>query len=227
MRAAPAIPGPVHMHGPAPGSVVHRKKARRAFWLRQVYSWHWISSGICLVGMLLFAVTGITLNHAADIAAEPVVTEIEATLPPEILGTVAAPPEAGAAPLPPALRQWLEEALSTALPDRAAEWSEDEIYLALPRPGGDAWLSIDRRTGEILYEHTDRGWISYLNDLHKGRNTGTAWSWFIDVFAAACLVFSLTGLVLLQTHAARRPATWPVVGMGLCIPILLAAFFIH
>ncbi len=45
---------------------------------------------------------------------------------------------------------------------------------ALPRPGGDAWLSVERDSGAISYEITDRGWIAYLNDLHKGRKPGTA-----------------------------------------------------
>ncbi|GAA3254952.1 hypothetical protein GCM10020258_13050 [Sphingomonas yabuuchiae] len=75
----------------------------------------------------------------------------------------------------------------------------------MPRPGGDAWVSIDRASGAITSERTDRGWISYLNDLHKGRNAGTAWFWFIDVFAVACIVFTLTGLLLLQMHARHRP----------------------
>jgi hypothetical protein len=38
---------------------------RRAFWLKHLYRWHWISSAACLIGMLLFTVTGLTLNHAA------------------------------------------------------------------------------------------------------------------------------------------------------------------
>ncbi len=81
--------------------------------------------------------------------------------------------------------------------------------------------------GEVEYERTDRGWISYLNDLHKGRHTGAAWSWFIDIFAAAALVFSITGLFILKMHAGNRPFTWPMVGMGLVIPVLLALLFIH
>ena len=44
----------------------------RSFWLKQLHSWHWISAAVSLVGMILFAVTGITLNHAAQIPAEPV-----------------------------------------------------------------------------------------------------------------------------------------------------------
>jgi hypothetical protein len=69
--------------------------------------------------------------------------------------------------------------------------------------------------------------VSYLNDLHKGRNTGDAWFWFIDAFAVACVVFTLTGLLLLQLHARHRPSTWPLVGASLAIPLLLALFLIH
>ncbi|MCQ4288700.1 PepSY-associated TM helix domain-containing protein [Pseudomonas stutzeri] len=194
-------------------------------WLGTLRQWHWISSALCLVGMLLFAATGITLNHAAQIEAQPRVTERQAELPQALQSQLLSQtPEAG---LPDALRQWLESELSIDLSDRDAEWSDGELYIALPRPGGDAWLSLTLENGELLYESTDRGWISYLNDLHKGRNTGTAWSWFIDIFAAACVVFSLTGLLLLQRHASGRPTTWPLVGAGLVIPLLLALLFIH
>ena len=43
----------------------------------------------------------------------------------------------------------------------------------------------------------------------------------------ACLVFSVTGLFILKMHAARRPFTWPMVGLGLLVPLLLALLFIH
>ncbi len=107
------------------------------------------------------------------------------------------------------------------------EWSADEAYVAMPGPGRDAWVSIDRRSGTIDAEITDRGWVSYVNDLHKGRNTGPIWFWFIDVFAAACILFTLTGLLLLQLHARHRPSTWPLVGLGLAVPLVIALFFIH
>ena len=131
------------------------------------------------------------------------------------------------APIPDSARAALKPLLSTTIPAAPAEWSADEIFLELPRPGGDATLTIDRATGEAIYETTDRGWIAYLNDLHKGRNTGPAWSWFIDIFAVACLIFSLTGLLLLQLHSKHRPSTWPIVGFGLLVPVLLAILFIH
>ena len=203
--------------------------ASRAGWLKTLHKWHWISSATCLIGLLLFAITGFTLNHAADIEATPVVTKLERTLPPELLTRLdeTARSAGRAAPLPPPVRQWLARSLSITIDARDAEWSPDEVYLALPRPGGDAWVRIEREGGAIEYEHTDRGWISYLNDLHKGRHTGRAWSLFIDVFAIACLVFAVTGLLILKFHAANRPSTWPLVGLGLVIPLLLAILFIH
>ena len=190
--------------------------ARRPGWLKTLHQWHWISSAICLLGMVLFAVTGITLNHAADIGSKPTVLRQQLQLP-----------EALQAQLAPALAGWAAATLDIEAAGQEAEWSPEEIYLALPRPGGDAWLRIDRESGEAEYEVTDRGWISYLNDLHKGRHTGGAWRWFIDIFSAACLVFSLSGLLILKYHAGNRPGTWPLVGLGALVPLLLALLLMH
>ena len=85
----------------------------RLFWLGQLRRWHWISGALSMGGLLLFAVTGFTLNHAAQIEARPVVTTREAVLPPALLDGLAegAPLPAGLAaahrcnachmPLPP------------------------------------------------------------------------------------------------------------------------------
>ncbi|MFH5806771.1 PepSY-associated TM helix domain-containing protein [Alienimonas sp. DA493] len=195
--------------------------------MRTMLQWHWTSSAVCLVGMLLFAGTGITLNHAGQIPAEPEITTAEAVLPSELLAELAEVDADGDAPLPPATAAWLSERFGKPIGVRPAEWSEDEAYLSMPGPGSDAWLAIDRVSGDVEFEATDRGWIAYFNDLHKGRHTGAAWRWFIDVFSAATFVFCLTGLYLLWFHARRRPSTWPLVGLGLIGPLLLALLFVH
>jgi hypothetical protein len=207
--------------------------SQRAWWLKTLHEWHWVSSAVCLVGMLLFAVTGFTLNHAGQIEAKPQVVSRKGALPAPLLqalqqaaGQQKDAPQADAA-LPPAVQDWARAQLGADTRGRAVEWSDDEAGVSMPRPGGDAWLRIDRASGEVEFESTDRGWIAYLNDLHKGRHTGAAWGWFIDVFAAACLVFSITGLFILKLRAGNRPATWPLVGFGLVAPLVLAFLFIH
>lgn len=186
-----------------------------------------MSSALCMIGLLLFTVTGITLNHAGEIDATPKVTTAKGQLPAFLLPAIRPDDSPDAKkPLPAPVAKYLTDTLSIHA-GGVAEWSADEIYLALPRPGGDGWVSMDRETGAIEAENTDRGWISWLNDLHKGRNSGPVWKWFIDIFAVACLIFTITGLFLLQLHSAKRRATWPIVGLGLLIPAILAFYFIH
>ena len=208
---------------------------QRAYWLKKLHEWHWISSAICLIGMLLFAFTGITLNHAGQIESKPRVESREGQLPAPLLDVLKAAQQQGRAakddktsvPLPDAVKHWLGEEMKLSMGQHEVEWSEDEAYVPMPRPGGDAWLRVDLKDGALEYESTDRGWISYINDLHKGRNTGSAWSLFLDVFAVGCLVFCITGLLILKMHSERRPLTWPMVGLGLVIPALLALLLIH
>jgi hypothetical protein len=197
--------------------------------LKQLHQWHWISSAICLMAMLLFSFTGLTLNNASLIEAEPRVTRLKASLPEPLraqLASFAAGHADADVPLPSEIADWANASFPVEVRGKRAEWSEEDAYLALPRPGGDAWLRI-AADGSAEYERTDRGWISWLNDMHKGRNTGPVWSWFIDIFSVACVVFCITGFLILKYHAAKRPSTWPVVGFGIVLPIVLALLFVH
>lgn len=203
------------------------RKSRKSFWLKQFYTIHWMSSAISLIGLLLFAITGFTLNHAAEIEGKPVISEGSGQLPGKLLPLVAPDDQPDAKKvLPREVADWVGKTFAVNAGGEA-EWSADEVYLGLPRPGGDGWVAIDRATGEATSEKTDRGWISYLNDLHKGRNSGAEWKLFIDIFVVACVVFSLTGLILLELHSAKRRSTWPLVGLGLAIPAAIAIIFIH
>lgn len=211
---------------PAHGTRSVAKRPRVSqFWTRQFHTWHWMSSAIALVGMLLFAATGITLNHASDIESQPSTTTREAQMPPALARQLPADPAADAA-VPPAIVDWLADNMRIDVRGHDPEWDSDGLYVAMPRPGGNAWVSVGR-DGTVVHEITSRGWIAYLNDLHKGRHTGAAWAWFLDIFSAACIIFCLTGLLLLQLHARKRALTWPLVGAGLLAPVLLLMLFVH
>lgn len=221
----------------APGAGLHdtararrtpKGKGNTGFWKKQARTWHWISGAVCLIGMLLFSVTGITLNHAADIPAAPTITEQSLVLPtPLLVSLQEAPTEGTTHGLPRDIQSYIRDEFGVSVGGRRVEWTAYDAYVALPRPGGDAWLSVDRESGDVIYEVTTRGAVAYLNDLHKGRNTGTAWSWFIDIFSVASILFCLTGLWLLQIHAGKRRTTWPLTALGLLVPLVLAVFFIH
>ncbi|MBU3973821.1 MAG: PepSY-associated TM helix domain-containing protein, partial [Alphaproteobacteria bacterium] len=49
----------------------------------------------------------------------------------------------------------------------------------------------------------------------------------LGTIAAACIVFAVTGFGLTWLHARQRPSTWPLLGLGLLIPAVIALLFIH
>ena len=198
-----------------------------SFSLGGIRQWHWISGAICLVGMMVFALTGITLNHAADIPANRTVTTAESQLPEGVVDQLLALDE-GEIQIPSALVAFMQEDKSIAVPSAVTgEWDGIEFYAAWPGPGADSWIAVDVELASVTYESVDRGWISYFNDLHKGRNTGDVWRWFIDIFAVACIIFSVTGLQLLMRHSKNRVSTWPVTALGVLVPFVIILLFVH
>lgn len=193
--------------------------------LGSIRQWHWVSAAITLVGMLLFAITGITLNHAADIGGKTQVITIEAALPASTLQRLRNLPQ-GDVVLPAGLYDYLNEQGVKMSPDQRGEWDGIEFYAAMPKPGADAWLAIDTEFEEFIYERSERGWVAYFNDLHKGRDSGVVWFWFIDIFAGVCVVFCVTGLILLFQQGPHRPMTWPMVALGALIPLVIMLVFI-
>ena len=115
---------------------------RRSFWLKTLHEWHWVSSALCLLGMLLFAVTGITLNHAGQIESKPRVLRAQAQAPQALQQVLSERAQSAGkrSAVPPELAQWAHAQWGVSLAGREAEWADDEVYVSLPRPGGDAWL---------------------------------------------------------------------------------------
>ena len=198
---------------------------RRMQLYRTTHLWHWISAAVCFAALALFTITGITLNHAGAISATPSIVNGDAKLPDDLRALISNPDAKGE---PPAqVISWAEDIFDLSLRGATSEWSDEELYLSAPGPGRDAWVSIDRASGAAKFETTDRGWVAYFNDLHKGRNTGITWTIFIDVVAVAVLFFSITGLVLLWIQARQRTSTWPLLGGGVVLVVALMIFFAH
>lgn len=215
---------------------------------RQVRLWHWVSSAIFCVMMLLFSVTGFMMNHGGDIFAPRLTTtERQIELPKNLLVELQQPlkkPEgrpqklkAGGfdwgklasqevrQPLPDDVAQWLKQ---QHLPVKEqAFWTDKFVYFGLPRLGMRERLLIERDNGHVHYEHTSRGWIGFIDDLHRGSHVGTGWSLFVDIFAIACVIFSVSGIWLLQIHAKKRRSTWPLVALGVVIPVVIILIALH
>jgi len=196
-----------------------------------MHEWHWISSAVALLGLLFFSVTGITLNHAGSFeSGQQEYTTASHEIPAELAATLMEAIRVygeGEGEPTDELRGWIRDSFGVDTAGRLGNWSAEQVDFSLERPGGDAWIKLDLVRSMAEYHVTDAGWMAYFNDLHKGRHTGTAWAWFIDLIAGACVIFAVTGFVILKMHAVNRTLTWPLVGFGILVPVVIAALFIH
>ena len=119
VKAGPIKAGPVKA-GPIQAASGAIDSNRRSFWLKTLHRWHWISAALSLVALLLFSVTGITLNHAAQIESEPRVVNLKETLPASLLRSLKAERPADA-PLPGGVNDWLADALDVRTAARARD----------------------------------------------------------------------------------------------------------
>lgn len=174
---------------------------RHLKWIRLIHSY---SAMAVLISMLFFAFTGITLNHRDWFSSDSKTSIREFPLPEEIFAK-------GNTEIKPVLeaekvRDWLVKEHDLLGKNIALDWDEDERLLSLDvkRPGGYSFAEIDVSERIVVLESNDYGAIALMNDLHMGRNSGSAWSLFIDLSSIAMLLFSLTGLWLVLPQKRRK-----------------------
>jgi hypothetical protein len=94
---------------------------------------------------------------------------------------------------------------------------EQQCAVSFKGPGYSADAFIDRATGHYDLTESRLGLIAILNDLHKGRDTGSSWRWAIDVSAGLLVFIALSGLVLLYFVHKHRVAGVLALGAGAII----------
>ncbi len=210
----------------------HPFRRRLAIRLAKLMRWlHIYVSMFGLAAVLFFSATGVTLNHPDWFFGETErSTRSEGDIDRKWLHVEV--PAAGSSPdeAPDLARQVnkldVVESLRKAHGIRGAlsdfKVDESECTVTFKGPGYAADAFIDRDTGHYTLTQSFHGIIAVLNDLHKGRDTGLAWSILIDASAIVLTVISLSGLVLLFYLKLRRIPGLVVVLVG---TVVVAALF--
>lgn len=100
---------------------------------------------------------------------------------------------------------------------------DSEVSVTLKGPAYSCDAFIDREKGTYEVSEMKMGIVAILNDLHKGRDSGSGWGWVIDVSAIFLILVSLSGLILLCFIKKKRVAGFitGVVGLLICYLIYL------
>jgi len=169
-------------------------------------------AGFSLV--LLFAVTGLTLNHQDFGWGEPKLTSTTLDMPMELLTH----------PDQSAIGNQIRGALGIRSQITDYHEDADQIQVTFAVPGRRTIVTINRADGKADVEAENRGFFGKIDDLHKGFDSGRVWYWLIDITAVMLTISSITGMVTLLALRARRRSGF-IVGT-LAVAMLIAIYFI-
>ena len=198
---------------------------RRRDWSRRtaaVVRWLHIYLSMAAFGtMLLFSITGLTLNHPEWFGAGVSRTEdLDGRLDPALLGPAEDDPRGERID-----RLAVAETLRSrhALRGAVSDFRSDDLETTVSwkGPGYAADAVVARDSGRYTLSVTRHGVVDILNDLHKGRDTGPVWSLVIDLSAVLLVIAALTGF-LLVFWIRRRRLPGVLVALGGMLAILAA-----
>lgn len=213
-------------NNPAPKALTSKKKdaqksgknakkdvAKLSRWL------HIYLSMVSFAIVLFFAVTGLTLNHPSWFGGDKQV-ESKAT------GTlnvkwVNNPDTNKIAKLEIVELMRNKHHVKGAVSEFRIDDSEVTVSFKGPAYSADAF--IDREKGTYELSEIKMGIVAIMNDLHKGRDSGTGWSWVIDISAIFLTLVSITGLILMLFLKKKRVAglVTAIIGLALCYLIYI------
>ena len=206
--SAPSSAAPSSPAAPsAPGS---RTLPRWVRWL------HIYGSMLGLCATLLFAVTGLTLNHAEWFeGGEPAVRTLTGTLPGALLA-------GGVDKL--AVAETLRQNHGLRGMVTTFEVDDAQCTVIWKGPAYSADATIELADGSYRLEESRRPLMALLDDLHKGRDCGPVWSFVIDASAVVLAFLSLTGLWLLFYLKKRRRSGLVTALVGTIVLVVAFAF---
>ena len=103
---------------------------------------------------------------------------------------------------------------------------DTQLSVNFKGPGYTADTFIDRDTGAYEVTETRMGWGAIINDLHKGRDSGHAWSILIDASAVLMTLVAITGLALIFFLAKWRRTGLIALAVGALLCYALYAMFV-
>ncbi len=179
---------------------------------------HGYLSAAAFIALIFFSVTGLFLNHPGWLSHEPAERSVSLTLAKDEMTQALAAPVPGKA---------LGEAVArhTALIGRfkSGDVQDGQAFIQYLGARGASTVTVDTATGKAEVVGKPSSLLTVVNDLHRGKNTGAAWSWIIDVTAILVIIMSVLGYVLFFSLRFRLKTSLILTAVSL---LILAGVFI-
>lgn len=169
---------------------------------------------ICFVVVFFFAATGITLNHPNWVFGD-------AGSRKTVSGALPANWRNGTTVDWLRVAEYLrtKDGVSGAVGDYRSDDTQGSINFAGPGYAADASIDVKKGTYDLTID--SQGFLAVMNDLHKGRDTGSSWKWLIDVSGGFLVLISMSGIVLQLFLRKRRRTAMLTAAAGAAIVAIL------
>ena len=183
---------------------------------------HGYLSAFAFLALIFFSATGVLLNHPEWFEAyQPAERPVAFALTPAELAAAKASKDRG--------RALAGAAASHAkLPGAYASADIDgrQALVRMEGPKGATDLTVDLVTGNAEGRVTRPNLMAVIQDLHRGKNSGAAWRWVIDLSAWLVLVLSLIGYVLFFSLRFRLKTSLVLTAVSLAVLVGIAWRFV-
>lgn len=187
---------------------------RRDFYRHARYVHGWLSAFAFLI-LMFFALTGLFLNNPNWFEPEKDENTVTVSMTPDLLAKVKGQENPSTDIL-----NFVRAEHTLVGRFQSSEVLDGEVMIRLESPAGstDVWAMLD--TGEIEVSSKPASTVSLINDLHRGKNAGTAWSWLIDISAITILILSIAGFILFLSIKLRLLTHLLLTAASLAVLIL-------
>ena len=170
--------------------------------------------------LLFFAVTGITLNHTEWIEGKQTITQHDGMI--DSSWVTNGVPDVRELEIV----EYLRNTYHIRAPLKDFSTDDEECMISFKGPGYNADAFISRPLGSYELTITESGLVAVMNDLHKGRDSGSVWAGLIDVSAVLMILVSLTGLAMIFFLRKWRPPGLTLSLIGFVLLVIIYFLFV-
>ena len=188
---------------------------RRDFYRHARYVHGWLSA-FAFITLLFFSVTGLLLNHPEWF--EPAKNEETSTLvlPDAVLKSIKQQENPS-----DLILKYVRQQQDLVGRYQSSEVMDNEVMIRLESPAGSTDIFVSTDTGDTEITQNPASTVSMINDLHRGKNSGLAWSWLIDISAIIFIALSLAGYILFLSIKTRLVTHLELTAISLAMIIVL------
>jgi hypothetical protein len=168
---------------------------------------------LCMGGMLIYAVSGVLLNHIHDFNSNYRIVRDQYILDSSTVDNIRTPG---------GVRALLDEIGEMRPADAVFQPDPESLHIFVE----GSVVEVDLSGGAVVYERVaERKVLKGMNDLHLNR-AGSWWTWIADIYGVALGLLAVTGLfVLTGSQGITGRGAW-LAGIGVVVPAVLAIIFL-